>query len=342
MLTPFPSRLRGLPSSVLHTLAFAAVLLAVCFGNRQARAQFTGPALPSTTLNNRVTNPTTDPGLLYPAATDFLLSSGDLISVKLFGPGDYSATVRLGTEGRVQLPLIGVLSLQGTTVFDAETLIAQKLVAAGMFRNPEILIQVIESPSSTISIIGDIHGTFPIVGQRRLLEVIAQAGGLPQTASHIITINRPGAKEPIVVDVGTDPAHSASANIPVFPGDLIVVPRVGGIYVLGGFKTEGFVPIVGNSPLTLLQVTALSGGPNKVAKYDDMRIIRTTGVTRTFVKLNIKRVMNGQDPDPVLQADDILYIPDSTIKSIVQDGTLNLFFSAASFLLNIYTLTRVN
>ena len=84
------------------------------------------------------------------------------------------------------------------------------------------------------------------------------------------------------------------------------------MYVLGGFKNQGLVPITGNSPLTLLQITALSGGPDKDAKYDDLRLIRTNGGKRTFVKLDIKRVMNGKDPDPILQADDILYMPPSS------------------------------
>ena len=69
--------------------------------------------------------------------------------------------------------------------------------------------------------------------------VVVGGGGLPTTASHIITINRTGVAEPITVDLGTDPAKSAAANIPIFPRDTIIVPRVGVVYLLGAFKTPG-------------------------------------------------------------------------------------------------------
>ncbi len=84
----------------------------------------------------------------------------------------------------------------------------------------------------------------PIIGESRLFDVLAAVGagggggggavgattivvgggGLPSTASHVITINRYGMAQPIIIDLGTDPAKSALINIPIFPRDTIVVP----------------------------------------------------------------------------------------------------------------------
>src|SRR6185312_10505727 len=233
--------------------------LAVLFACLSAAAQFSGPALP----------PTTGPAILFPASRDVVLGGGDVITVRVFGPGDYAATVPIGVDGKVQLPLIGVVSLQGITVNAAESLIAQKLVDAGMFRDPQVTITLVQGPRATVSIIGEVHGIVPIVGERRLLDVLAAGGGLPATASHVITINRPGLDQPIVVDLGTDPAHSSLANIPIFGGDTIVIARVGVVYVLGAFKSQGAIPLVQDSPLTLLQVAALSGGPSFEGDYGD-------------------------------------------------------------------------
>ena len=129
-----------------------------------------------------------------------------------------------------------------------------------MYRDPQVTIQIVESPNQIATVIGELHGIVAIIGERRLYDVLAAVGGgggfastattvvlggggLPTTASHIITINRPGVAQPITVDLGTDPEKSAEANIPIFPRDTIVVPRVGVVYLLGAFKTQGAVPL---------------------------------------------------------------------------------------------------
>jgi polysaccharide biosynthesis/export protein len=315
--------------SFLKISAFALTLLAAV----PASAQFNGPALPPTAGVNRPTTLTTDPAILFPASRDVQLGSDDVITVKVFGPGDYAPTVRIGVDGKVQLPLIGIVSLQGLTITAAETLVAQKLSDAGMFVNPQVTIQLVEGPRAVVSVVGEAHGVVPIVGERRLLDVLAAAGGLPATASHIITIDRPGLAQPIVVDLGTDPALSSLANIPIFGGDTIVVSRVGVVYVLGAFKTPGAIPVLQNSPLTLLQVAALSGGPNFEGDYADLRIIRTNGNTRTLVKVDIKKVMYGKAPDPVLQADDVVFLPTNNLKSVIKSGGIGALLGIVSILI---------
>jgi len=313
-------------------IMLTAVVLLGAFSS--AAAQFNGPALPPTAGINRPTSLTTDPAILFPASRDVQLGSGDVITVHVFGPGDYNPTVRIGTDGKVQLPLIGVVPLQGLTITDAETLIAQKLSDAGMFHSPQVTIQVVEGPRAAVSIIGEAHGVVPIVGERRLLDVLAVVGGLPPTASHVITINRPGVTQPIVVDLGTDPTRSTLANVPVFGGDTIIVSRVGVVYVIGAFKSQGAVPVMQNSALTLLQVAALSGGPNYEGDYSDLRIIRTTGSERTLVKIDIRKVLYGKAPDPVLQADDIIFLPSNSWKAALKSGGLGTLLGLASILVS--------
>jgi len=314
----------------LH-IHFVLALLTACIC-LSAHAQFSGPTLPLDTSVNRPATLTTDPAILFPASRDVVLGGGDVITVRVFGPGDYAPTVRIGVDGKVQLPLIGVISLQGLTVTAAETLIAQKLVDAGMFRDPQVTIQLVEGPRATATVIGETHGIVPIVGERRLLDVLAATGGLPATASHVITINRPGLDQPIIVDLGTDPSRSALANIPIFGGDTIVTARVGVVYVLGAFKSQGAIPLLQNSPLTLLQVTSLSGGPTFEGDYKDLRIIRTIGNQRTLVQVDIKKVMYGKAPDPVLQADDVIFLPTNNLKAVLKSGGIGTLIGVVSLL----------
>jgi len=295
-----------------------------------AVAQFSGPGVKTANPNLNAESLTTDPAILHPANRSIYLNPGDLISVRIFGSADYQPTVRVALDSTLQLPLIGVISVKGLTVDQAENLIAQRLKTAGMYNDPQVTVQIVESTNGVITLSGEAHGVVPASSERRLLEVLAAVGGLPPTASHTIVIDRPGVEKPIVVDLGNDPLHSKQVNLPLYPGDTLIVSRVGVVYVLGEFKTPGVIPVQTNSPLTLLQATTVAGGPIYDGKYADLRIIRTVDDKRTFIHADIKRVMLGKDPDPVLQADDIVYLPSSAVKSAIASGGLNLLVNVAN------------
>jgi polysaccharide export outer membrane protein len=265
--------------------------------------------------------PTTDKSILYPGERDVLLSIGDRISIRLFSDPAYAPTVQIGNDGAALLPLIGIVHLAGLTVTQAEELIAEKLEADGMYRDPQITIDVGQSPNQVVTIIGEIHQVVPVIGQRRLLDVLSTAGGLPPTASHVITIDRPGVAKAIVVDLGTDPMRSSLGNIPVFPGDTIVVSRIGIVYIFGAFGTPGgTIALNSYTPLTLTEATALSGGIKWEGKFSDLRIIRTVGDHRTVAVYNIKKVLDGKAPDPILEPNDIVYLPIVSLKELLSTG----------------------
>ena len=305
-----------------------------------AKAQFTGPTPRSNPSLNQPQVMTSDPSVLYPAAREVTLRNGDQITVRVLGPGDYTATVRVGADGRVVLPLLGEVELSGLTISAAQSLIADDLVRDQMFRDPQVQVTLVEGPNASVAVVGEVHGIVPLLGQRRLFDVLAGLGPFPATASHIITIDRPGVAQPLVVDLGTDPERSKLANIPVFPGDTIITSRVGIVYVLGEFKTTGSIPLSGNTPLTLLQVAALSGGANFPAKMHELRIIRTVGDRRTLVNIDYRKVLQGKAPDPILQNDDILYLPTSTARELLSNGSINTLFSTVSLLISIISYTR--
>jgi len=312
---------------------WALALLLGLSGARTAQAQFSGPALGIGTAQGQAPVPTTDTAILMPAQRDPVLHAGDLIAIKIFGTNDFQAPVRVSVDGSIQMPLIGVVPLAGLTVPQAEDLIADRLTKAGMYTAPQVSIQVTEAASQFATVAGEMHSIVPLTGQRRLLDVLAAAGPMPPTASHVITILREGQAEPIVVDLGTDPAKSAKADIEILPGDKILLSRVGVVYILGAFKAQGAIPLQQNSPLTLMQATALSGGTGFEGKYSDLRLVRTVGQTRTVVKLDIKKVLNGQAPDPVLQADDIVFLPSELWKAAIKGGGISALTGIVSLLL---------
>ena len=318
---------------------FALLLLLTGWGALAARAQYSGPAVRNLPSGN-VTVVTTDPAILYPPAREFKLVPGDVLKVTIFGQADYAPTVHIDLNGDADLPFLGRVHLADLSIPEAQRELARRLRVDGLYTDPEVLISVTEGPNAMATVVGENHAVVPIVGSRGLLEVLNLSGGLGATSSHLITINRPGVSAPIVIDLGTDPAHSAMANVPVFPGDIVVTGRVGVAFAVGSFKTPGPINLSGNTPLTLMEATAFVGGPAFEAKYTDMRLIRTINGQRTVVKLDMHKIMYGQAPDPILEANDIIFLPQSTLKASMTNGSTNLVLSLLSLALSVASYTR--
>jgi len=318
----------------LSLSALALVLLAP-----PAYAQFNGP--PTVTVDlNRPTTLTTDNSILFPPVHDQFLQPGDVLTIHVFGQNDYAPTVRVANNGNIQLPLIGIVAVNGLSLSQAELLIANRLETAGIYVSPQVTIQETEGPNSVVTVIGEAHGSIPVSGSRRLFDVLSAAGGLPVTASHVITIHRPGVADPIAVDLGSDPQRSELANIPLFPGDTVVVARIGVIYLLGEFRTPGSIPLTPYAPLTLTQATALAGGVNFAGELGGLHLIRTVGDHRTVVTLDANKVFRGKAPDPILQPNDILYLPSSVVKVAIQQGGIGAVLGAASLALTAIAITH--
>jgi len=289
-------------------------------GTTSAPAAGSSPALiADATLANQA--------MLYPGE-DFQLAPGDLISVHVFLQPDYVATVRLGLDGTLELPLIGSVSLEGLSVRAAQRVIAERLRTGDFYKDPTVIIQVLDTVNSSVVVTGEVHALVPVSTQRSLKDVLLAANGLPATASHTVKIVRPGLADPIVVDLGTDLASSVTANIPIHPHDVIQISRASVVYVLGAFGHQGAVPLDQATPLTLLQLAALSGGINFEGRYNDLRLIRTVGNERKIVAVDIKKVRDGKAPDPVLQPNDVIFLPTdqmkATLKSMGSGGVIGM------------------
>lgn len=305
-----------------------------------AQAQYNAPPVQSSRQPAPAPQITTDQALLHPQVPEFRIVANDVLTITVFGQGTLGDHIRVDSDGNVALPFLGNVHLAGLSLTEAQLMLAQKLVQAGIYTAPEVTITPVEGPNVAATLVGEARATIPVYGSKGLLEVLNAAGGLPATASHIVTINRPGLAAPIVVDLGTDPATSLNANIPILPGDVVVTGKVGVAYAIGAFKTQTVIQLNGNSPLTLMQATAYCGGPTFDAKYSDLRLVRTINGQRTVVKMDIEKVLLGKAPDPILEPNDILYLPTSAWKASITNGTSGMAFGLLSLAFSMINLVR--
>jgi len=103
-------------------------------------------------------------------------------------------------------------------------------------------------------------------------------------------------------------------NIPLIGGDVVSVPRAGIIYVVGAVqKPGGFLLQNDLDHMTMLKMLSLAGGTTNTAKMKDAVILRKNPDTgkRDQVPVDLKKVMHLKSQDVQLQANDILFVPDS-------------------------------
>ena len=78
-----------------------------------------------------------------------------------------------------------------------------------------------------------------------------------------------------------------------------------------------------------MQALALAGGTNHTAKLGGIRIIRKSPAGMTETRIPLKKMLEAKAPDITLQADDILFVPLSGVRSAADTG-INAAISATA------------
>jgi len=125
-------------------------------------------------------------------------------------------------------------------------------------------------------------------------------------------------------------------NVMINPGDTVLVKRAGVVYVLGAVNRPGGYLLQESGELNVDQALAMAAGTALEAKVQDLRVFRkqADGNLVEF-HINYRRINNGKEAPLRLKAEDVVYVPPSSIKSALIHGT-QVVASAASA--SIYAL----
>ncbi len=253
----------------------------------------------------------TEPG------SEILIGGGDLLEVSVYGAPDFSKIgVRVSTDGVITLPMINQVKVGGLNFRDAEALVAKKLSEGGFFNDPQVSIFAKEYGTQGVSVLGEVAkpGIYPMLGPRRLFDAISAAGGTTAVAGQSVTITHrghPDAPETVKLSYSAD--GTPKSNVTVFPGDTVVVSRAGVVYVVGDVKLPSGI-VMQQPRLTVLQALAMAQGANTTAKLSESKLIRRGPDGPQETPLDLKKILNAKAPDPLLEAEDIVFVPSSTGK----------------------------
>ncbi len=249
------------------------------------------------------------------------IHAGDFLDVSEFHDPEFHSVVRVVADGSVTLPLIGSISLAGLSETQAADAIDKALIADGMLVHPQAIVLVTNAAGQDVSVLGEVArpGVYPYATHHRLLDLISAASGLTPTAGRLVSIyhrDAPQTPHNVILDPsGTD--AKTDHNPELEPGDTVQVSRAGLVYVIGDVVRPGGFAVDPTQGLTVVQALSLAWGATPNAVASKAILIRNQKGGRTLTTLNLKRMIHGQDPDVPIRDRDILFVPDSTAKNLI-------------------------
>lgn len=151
------------------------------------------------------------------------------------------------------------------------------------------------------------------------------------TASHLVKIadrmsqraDSPANSQSTTVDLkNLLESGDPSANVLVYPGDVVKVERAGVVYVVGEVKKPGGFELRDNEAISVVQAIALAEGLTRTSATSRAQLIHTDPATgaRTEAPIDLKKILAGHAPDPMLRARDIVFVPNSGGRSALYRG----------------------
>jgi polysaccharide export outer membrane protein len=267
-----------------------------------------------------------------------LIGPGDLLRITVLREPELDQRTRVLDSGDIAITLAGLLPVQRLTPAEAASRIARKYLDGGFLLHPEVSVFVEEYATQTVTILGEVSHPGPVhlSAPRTLIDVLSLAGGLTNSADRHIVIERKSKDgepaERIKAFLPNRAEDALNADVLVRPGDTVIVPKAGIVYVLGDVAHPGGYVMQNDSKLTVLQAIALAAGASRTASEKKIRLVRSVDGISQSVDLPLRDMERGRDPDVPLQPNDIVYVPFSLMKNISL-GIAEITASASSALI---------
>jgi len=252
-------------------------------------------------------------------STDYRIGPKDLLEISVFGLDELNKTVRVSEDGKITLPLLGEVEVEGLTKGELENKLTQ-LLQEKYLQNPQVTIFIKEYQSKVVSVLGAVKnpGPYELLGRQTLLQIISKAGGLTNEAGKDMIVMRllqDGSSISLKISIDDlfikgDP----ELNIPLRPNDIINVPidKIVHVYVFGQVRSPGALPVKRSNIPTLLRAIAQAGGFSDRASKGGV-IIKRIGEDgkEKKIKVNVKDIIKGKRKDIQLKENDVVYVPET-------------------------------
>ena len=268
-----------------------------------------------------------------------LIGPGDALHVQVYDTPEMEQRARVTDTGEIPISFVGNVKVANLTPGQAAKEIEQRLIAAAIMLHPQVTVRVDAYATQNASVMGQVlkPGVYEIDTRRKVIEVLALAGGLTDVADRHITIERHGDPNQKIEYYFSNVAGTALSDDPmVYPGDTVVVPKAAVVYVLGDVLKPGGYPInTNNSKMTVLEAISLAGSANHSAAVGKSKLVRRTLTGVEEIDLPINAMQKGKKADIALMPDDVVYVPFSFLRNVAVNGQ-SILASATSAAIYIH------
>lgn len=246
-----------------------------------------------------------------------ILRAGDQITITVYDHPDYQPLVVVPPDGRIVLPLIG--AIPDCLDVSPETLAERVRVALadGYIVDPVVSVHITIYAPRQVSVLGHVGqpGVIELTPGTAMtsLQAISRCGGFLADANRqAARLIRRGADQSLLsLEI---PASNAVSELQHDPrlqaGDLIIVPQLERIFVIGRVRAPGAVNLPSEGSLSVSKAISLAGGFAEFAREGAVVLLREGAPVRN---LDIQSRLQGdeQAEDPFLQPGDTVYVPES-------------------------------
>lgn len=245
----------------------------------------------------------------------YIVSTGDEITLAVWGYADYNGTFSVSKEGYIQIPEFGRVYVKGLTLGAVKQLIAKRLSSFINPKNTQYEITLNYARNIGVNILGEVNqpGTFQIPAVNSVFNALNAAKGPTYNGSiRNIEVRRDG-KLLRAFDVYEFLLNSDSRqNFYLQEGDVIFVPVIGKVVELtGAIRKENKYEIKQGEGLKKL--LEFAGGLRASAFTDLIKVERFVNQKIEVVNVDLTSILNGS-ADFELKDGDKIFIPESIVK----------------------------
>lgn len=166
------------------------------------------------------------------SSPSYLIGPGDTLQVFVWRNPELSVNVPVRPDGKISVPLIEDLVVSGKTPSEVAREIEQRLSAYVQQPTATVIVMNFVGPfSQQVRVVGEaaLPQAIPYRSNMSILDVMITAGGLTRfAAGNRAVIARTTGNQTQEIRVRLDDllkSGDLSANMPVMPGDVLIVPQ---------------------------------------------------------------------------------------------------------------------
>jgi len=111
-------------------------------------------------------------------SNDLRVAPLDVLEIKVFGVPDLDGTYQVDPDGKIKVPLVGIVDARGLTIFELAEFLEKRL-GETFLQNPQVSIRTTEAFGQQVTLEGAVSkpGMYPVRGRLTLMQAIAVSGG---------------------------------------------------------------------------------------------------------------------------------------------------------------------